>query len=72
MMMRAAGRANTDGTSTAHTVVERLSGIQNNSNCDDSDQDAAPASTTNYQTMSLSTELSNYEQRSQSYNFASS
>lgn len=39
--MRAAGRANTEGTSTAHTVVDRVNGIHNNSNCG-TDQDAAP------------------------------
>jgi len=33
MMMRVAGRASTDGTSTAHTVVDRASGIHNNLNC---------------------------------------
>jgi hypothetical protein len=32
-MIRAAGRASTDGTSTAHTVVDRANGIHNNLNC---------------------------------------
>ena len=41
MMIRVAGRANTDGTSTAHTVVDRANGIHNNLNCG-TGQDAAP------------------------------
>lgn len=64
--MRAAGRASTEGTSTAHTVVDRVNGIHNNSNCG-TDQVAAPVSTTNYQTVSLSNKLSNYKQRSERY-----
>jgi len=47
MMIRVAGRASTDGTSTAHTVVDRASGIHNNLNRG-TDQDVAkPVSTTN-------------------------
>ena len=41
MMIRVAGRARTDGTSTAHTVVDRASGIHDNLYCG-TDQDVAP------------------------------
>ena len=40
MMIRVAGRASTDGTSAAHTVVDRANGIHNNLNCG-TDQDVA-------------------------------
>jgi len=41
MMIRVAGRASTDGTSTAHAFVDRANGIHNNLNCA-TDQDVAP------------------------------
>jgi len=40
-MIRVAGRASTDGTSTAHTVVDRANGIHSNLKCG-TDQDVAP------------------------------
>ena len=63
--MRAAGRASTDGTSTAHTSVDRVNGIHDNLTVGLT-QMLHTVSTTNQQTVSLSTELRNYKQSSES------